>query len=830
MPLLCLMSPAGNHSPLAVLEEHLKNEDRQVPHVRLAGAGTDLTALLDRAYEGLSQGRFGVKPLRFGHYALLRRVMAIDVRNVAVERRERVLAQRLADDFKIDPAGFGPVGQTLSFLPAMLLWLVIRFLPVLVLRVTTWRRMRWFLRQRFAAPGTSNGFLSFGVRFTAGACAGEDPTQVKHLLVNAFLRDLRAIYRPIRSNPQLTAYPILLVDDVATGNAGGQLLAAVNHIRNEGSDDPLIVITNGETARGATPLADVGRIYRAWLETIADARKKVDSRAWYLPVRMPAVDLNGIRGWHRRILPPRQRWYTRSAARVGALAAVLVTATPLYIPAAVDGYLAYAADCLPIGSTGRVEVAMLGKECIGYSDHQDLTFGNNATLAAVQIRIFRQNADARARWEARPSRPLITLVFLSSLTRPDPISTDETFVAEREGLMGMAIAQRRANLDADNDPVSPYVQIVVANAGQEASYADRTVTMIKELAARDLSVMGVVAAVDSRTTPQAALEQLDGANIPVITPTMAADGIANGSSLFLRMASPNRAAAALIRHYTGTVLKRQSLFNYYTFGTKGRADENNDLYVNTLRADLRSAFQGDYEERFWKPGAGLTEVCADAFRGVVFFGGRYSEFASFVNQIYSDCSGRLPTVVADVSSARYLANAAIRQTAPATLPMAFVSDGVLGSCARLAGAAEAERQNYLNDISTECAAGGLLGIQAGGWAVMTYDATRLLIRAFRTSASQLPQATPERSWDFTAVRPPMVHSQARQWTVGRPYNGAAGPVAFDRSGTVVNRYLSMLCVSDISKAYLDNAHVPYEVDSAGQAYPGNPRPTGKPCR
>jgi hypothetical protein len=851
IPLLCLVTRPGTPSPLAVVAKRFNTGDRQVPHVRVSAKAGDLRALLHHAYEGLSARRFGAPPLRFRHFALAEWLMSVDLKKVPVAKRQRELARRLGRNFGLpgNQDAYG-VAQAVGGLLGFMLWVAAFVLPMMLLRPFVTGRMRWFMRQQYLAPKLSGSFFAFAVRLTGDARDAEDRSQLDRLLVHAFLQDLRAAYR--RRIWRLTAwrrtaYPVLLLDDIELTNAGYELLSVVSAVRNEtGRSDPLLIITSGQDAPPyglpvqeapegwVVPLDGVQGAYRAWYDNIPAARRARDETAWYLPVEIPPADLDALQARLPRIAPPPLPLLARPLVLIGLVVAGLLGSGIWYGPQLRDAYVAYQHACYPVNPPGRVNVVWTDQQCIGYSDNDGQYFGQSAWLVDIQKKIFKQNRDAEASWAARGNRPYVTLVFLATLTRPDPKANqdDETYVAEGEGLQGMLAAQYRANLEADNDSASPYLRIIVANAGQEAQHADQVVDMLKGLVDHDHTVIGVVASVDSRKRPQIALRTLDAIGLPAITPTTSADHIGDGSNSYLQIAPPNNDQAQLVHHYVTQVLHRQDVFNYYTYGVKGIANQGDDLYVDTLRDRLRSTFAEHYQDKFWKNGVKVTDLCADTFNGVIFFGGRYSEFGAFVSQVYSDCSGRLPILISDDSTSRYMANHSARQGAPTTLPLIFASKGALSSCNLLAAAGQSERRNFLSDISTGlsyCRSDSqTTGDLAGGWIGLTYDATRIMVRAVKDIAGNRPQIGTGQRWDPAQINPQMVYQQARQWNKTHPYQAVTGPIQFDPNGVPIDKYLSLLCAPNIQTAYRTNDDLPYEVDSIGTGY-NDQQPPRKPC-
>jgi hypothetical protein len=828
IPMLCLAGPPNGGSLLPELNRLLNNRGRQIPHAYLNATNVTLESLLRQAGDELKRNKFGSKPLRFRHFLLLCQVLNVDLRDFDVEEKEKVLARKLAENYRVDRANLHSWQQVPSFVAAVTVELLIRTLPGLLLRLRNRRRMRWFKKQQYEASGRRMSFLSLAAQLTVGARDVMEPAALRRLLVAAFVRDVAVLYRGNRRRWQWTAYPILLLEGVREANAGGQLMDAINDLRNDSADDPLLVIaaTDPNDRADLAPLADLESRYDTWCADLPEARRRNDGRAWYLRVGIPG-DLVEAARKHSQFGPPPRQWIFRPALRLSAfvLAPLLVVAGAA--PWSIRAVEAWTAGCAPYHLSGHVEVTVADKQCVGFSDNAVQPLGSDPTSRDLESQVFQENDHVDQRAREHPDRPRLTVVYLTSFTLPDPSSGAEQYVAEQEGLSGIARAQRQANVDADLDPLSPYVKIVVANAGQQGAQAGIVIPMIIRLAHADGSVLAVIAAVDSRSNVIDALGQLSDNHLMVITPTMTADHVAPDSKLFLRMSPANLDGARLVHHYVTAVLKRRGVYNFYTYGKTKLGAKDQDLYVDTLRDDLRAAFGDGYSEAFWGNGDSVRHICADQYPGVVFFGGRYTEFHSFLNQVAADCGPKLPVVVADGSTVRFLAITNMRANVPPNLPLAFLAEeGYLGSCAQLASSRVPEQRLYLKILGDQCTKGPL-GVEAAGWAMMSFDATRMLIRAVHDAVHTVGNPGSGQTWDPAAINSAMLYQAIQQRS--EAYPAVSGPIAFDRDGTAVDRYLSVLCVRDITTAYADLEHVPAEVDRQGQAYPNTPAPSMTPC-
>ena len=839
MPLLCLVAARGIRSPLKVLARLFTGGDRQVPHVYLsAAAGGDLRAMLHQVYEGLAGGHFGGDPLRFRHFALVEWLMTVDLRGVAVDKRQQRLARELRRNLGLrTPRDASGAAQALGGWPGLALWLAAVVLPAAALRVLLTgglfglgREFRWFMRQQYLAPRLAGSFLAFASRLTIGVRDAEVSAQIDRLLVHAFLQDLRMQYqrRPWRPAAwRRTAYPLLLLDDACVGSAGYDLLRIVNAVRNEtGRSDPLLVITCGQDVPpdGVAPSAAtvVGRLVplegikgacRAWHDLIPAARRARNDAAWYLPVSIPDADLGAFQDRLPQVGAPPVPQLARPLVQLGLVLALLVGGGGWYAPEMKHLVDEYQADCLPVHPDGRVGTMLAADgQCLGYTDNASQVFSHDNQLIAVQEKIFTQNRRSAEASTIQKYHPRVTLVYLGSLTKPNAVGGVETFAAEREELQGMAAAQARAFLDASNNPTSPYLTIVLSNAGQEMSHADLVVPMLADLAKHDATVLGVVGLVESRTGTKEAIKRLGKVGLPVIAPTLSADGIADASDHYLQISAPNIDEAEFVFAHATQVLKAKKIYNFYTYGSKGQAAQAGDLYVNTLREDLSRAYGGrpDYQESFWAPNVDLHGVCADTFTdGVVFFGGRYSEFGAFVGQLASDCNGKA-SLIADDSVNRYMANDQLRLTAPQNLPLTYVSKGSLAFCDRLATATDTERQYFRTDVQSVlglCNGDVPIGERVG----LAYDATRMLVKA----VDMLAATAGGGNWTPSRITPSEVYNQVRQMAKpapGIPYQGVTGLISFDPNGLADHKRLALLCAHDIQQAFRSTNQVPQEVD------------------
>jgi ABC-type branched-subunit amino acid transport system substrate-binding protein len=821
-PMLCLIGPGAS----AMLQLLSAARERQRPYAvpcafADASQADDLRQFLIELAERWAAPGTSPERIRFRHFRLVDWLMRQDLTDMRPSQRESELARRLGRaslGAGSDTATEG--ARVLTGWAGFTVWLVTTILPTVLFRglvhsrlVEVGRVYRWFMRQQYLAPKQAASFWEFALRLTQGSRSEEDPQQVDRLMVHAFLQDLRVEFRrrPWRVRAwRRTAYPVAMVDHVSSGNPGSALLSLINEVRNEtGRTDPLLVVAAAqdtadfsvdEEFKWIFPLQGLSTGVEAWQRSLAVARRGQRSTAWYVPVEVPGIDRLST---YVEIAPPWRAAPPPFLARRRTLPGL----AGLAVLVAAGGFgLTWHPDCTSLHKAGRVDVVYVEHQCIGYSDSSDVIFGNE-NLRKAQAAIFHQNREVE-RSKRRADRPYVTLVYFGSLTKPDAEANEETFSAEREELEGIQIAQHQANLAARTLKNAPLLRVLVANAGQDMRHAERVAGMLKELRERDPSIVAVLGLVESRTWTRNAMIALNDIGLPVVAPTLSGDDIGDNLRYYLQLAPPNEDQAKLIYEYATGVLGKRRILNYYSFGAEDRHAAESDIYVNTLREDLEQRFgQDNYHQERWN-GQRLTDACAGKFQGgVVFFGGRYSNFTDFVTRLSRDCRGRLPILIADDSVNRYMANTEWRDNAPDNLPLAYVSKGSLALCGNI------EDQEFRDAVTEQLGRCGPDEKPVGERVGLAYDAVQLLLHA----VAQFASAGDTRS---APPSPAEVNRQVRILTENEPYPGVTGPIEFDGEGVVKDKYLALLCATDLEKAFQTPADVPFEVYHIGQGPAG----------
>ncbi|WP_410810896.1 hypothetical protein [Micromonospora sp. 067-2] len=821
---------------------------RRVPHGVLdadapPGAG-DVPALLRELHRQLSLEAFGAARLRFRHYPLADWLMhqslslgteADDSRAALVRRLRDRRGPRTAEPV---PAG----GDAVSIVSQVLLWLVRRAVPGVVFRAAVsgrvpvlGRHYNWFMRQQYLAPRQSVTFLGFAERLTAGWRDGEQPDQVNKLLLHAFLEDLRQAYRrrPWRpSDWRRTAYPALLLDHVAPGNVGGELVRLVGDVRTEtGRNDPLLIVVAGGRPPPELPephpLTDAEEAYGEWAEALPEMRRLRRTGAWLVALRPDDTDTGPpSRGGVRPFSAPDPPWWSRRFLPA-ALCLVLLAAGGAWVGSR------WGPGCHPPLTGGEISVVKVGGECIGYSDSAAQVFNNDPgqeRLRTIQRRIFAQNRAAEEVWQRSDRRrPFLTLVYLGTLTGNRTRADEESYVSEREELEGMATAQHALLKESAGADGAALLRIVVANGGRQMRYADRAVAMLAELARDDPTILGVVGLVESRTSTARALRELNQVGLPVLAPTLSADRMDANSRLYLQISAPNADQVKMVDAYAQQVLKVDEAHIYYT--TLEGSSLTEDLYVGTLVDGLRQRF-GARVKRLdeWRTGQRLTTECG--YSGLLFYAGRWSEFDGFLRAL-RECGDDPPRhLVADDSANRYMANPGLRAAAPGNLPVTYVSKAALATCEALR-AAQGRRDDARASFLAWIQADDLLdpprcrpetGQPVGERVSLAYDASMMMVRAVESLAARLHHADPRQRWEPTSVNPVGVHAEVLRQNAGNGYPGVAGLIQFTPdSGEPVDKRLALMRVEQVP----DVATAPVEVFRCGVADRPGPAACGR---
>ncbi|EFC84670.1 hypothetical protein [Parafrankia sp. EUN1f] len=559
--------------------------------------------------------------------------------------------------------------------------------------------------------------------------------------------------------------------------------------------------------------------------------------------------------------------------------------------------------------------------------------------------IYRENK--RVRQLADAQRPLVTVALITSLTSAASTRAIRSVVAEHEGLAGAYAAQRRIN--SARSTRLPYVRLAIVNTGDltvrrgtETAIGRHLETLTKKLQqlAADPTLAAAVVTVNSMAQVQDALDaSLGAAGVPMISPTMSADGFGEplaravgrdddlaaavpgtspagtslpGTSLtgaallsaaagaaaprpqplFFQINSTNDDQVQLIYEYARNRNEPLAFFFPVTDAsqTEPAAD---DLYLTSLYCDVwrrrppshvqelsgGSASLGKARSTCppapvavaasspaappvpvslvpWSsdrplsetariacppetpevqprtasasgPGTG-TEETSGAGRPVVFFGGRYTDFAEFAQALRLACGSRMPQVAVSDSAGRFLADRELARHVPHGVQVLIAYRGRTLTCAGMAAAGDAgagvtgaggQQLDFYDDIRAylgRCAGPGAHPEDrwlAGGWAAFSYDSL-LLINDALIRAGVPPTASDARGRILDCLRGPAAGA-----CTSTDYPGVYGTIQLDGNG-VGRPPAVLLRVEDLTTAF----------DSPSQvSVVGTCAPTTAPC-
>ncbi len=668
-------------------------------------------------------------------------------------------------------------------------------------------KYRWFVRQPHLAPKLSGrNFLRFGRRLTDGHWQKEDPEYVCRLLVNAFLEDLRRAYRiglwKVWRKRRM-GYPMLLLDGADADNGGYELLRLVNAVRNQlGDFDPLLLITSGSEypppvravlsapVRGARlkSTADAaGTAYRSWQAALPIDRLARRKITWFLPLRIDTMDLpdpavavsawNSLGGYHGDYQLDRPLLWTRRWMRL-SMAAILL--------GGVVGGGAYAVAATRQSHCGSLidSVTWTGFECVGVADGTFPMFQpSNDHIRQVEDRIADQNRQAAQLHDAYPARPYITLVSLQALTSSN--GTADGLTAAREGLEGVAVAQRRQLVARGT--ADPIVRVLVANAGRGMREGVRVARQLAVMAARDRGIVGVVGLDMSSNATSDTIQAITDAGIPMVASTLSADELAGQSPLYFQVAPQNQREAEVVAEFVKRQPKLPSARVYYS-------DDGSDKYSSNLREDLlralrrrgipvsAAAFRPNdpgsadpahvhyAEPLFGNAAAAGRATCS--YGGVVFFAGRgVPDFGDFVSA--AALCGSDATIIGDDDVSRYVADQPTRRQNRA-LPYYYAS--FAAAPAPVAQARGVARDFYLGLNEMFGFEDSADGRSLDGHAALAYDASLVFISAtayLRESSADIP-VSPGAVWrEITAI-----HTSAAAAQINKHIDGVTGAIDY----------------------------------------------------
>ncbi|MGP4097225.1 hypothetical protein [Nonomuraea sp. KM90] len=391
----------------------------------------------------------------------------------------------------------------------------------------------------------------------------------------------------------------------------------------------------------------------------------------------------------------------------------------------------------PWAESGR---QLAGTECVGVAEPDYLFAPGNAEMERVQA-VLRQENERAARLHEGGDRPYVTIVYLAALTSSDR----DTLAAAREGLAGVAIAQKRQNGAAG--PSEPLVRILLANAGGRMQHGSRIARLLLRYRDDEAPIVGVVGLDQSRQETVAAIQELGKAGLPMVASTLSADRLVSDSPFYFQVAPQNSRQAWMAAAFADSLVREGEIKRrarvYYSH-------DETDYYAANLRtrvlARLKERGFAAEGHRFTpvgsaKPGAADRSedayageprdagVSACGFDGLVYFAGRgIPDFAEFVKGVADKCAGSPPTILGGDDVTRYVADVRVRS---AVTGIGYYYESFAAAPNRCG---EPQRHDFYTDLFAtfpfECEEPGP-GRTLDGHAALSYDATETMITAIR---------------------------------------------------------------------------------------------------
>ncbi|WP_394621475.1 hypothetical protein JNUCC0626_20955 [Lentzea sp. JNUCC 0626] len=773
IPLVCLVRENGSAGLLKALRAHLLGAyPGRIPHAyhefsavegenpsphQVAEVGAvlaDVAQELSKAYNG-----------RYGRHVFPRFRLVYWLMNQPVESGESESATSLltrlrerdlrggAEDELVRREALDAAAEAVPWWARVALKLLPSFLFRAKLRgLVPGREYRWLLRQPYLAPHDPGTFLGFAERLTGTLAPGraaephEDGTQLAKLLVNAFLEDVRRNYRRtpwrIRS-ARRTVYPVVLLDGIRRDNGGYALLKLINDVRNDtGSFDPLIIISGSEKvppdAAAADERAPAGvengrRAYETWTRKLATNSRGRRPTAWFLPLRVPPVEVKSDEVSPLTVRPA-PVW-----SRTSVLAVVVVI---LLAAVAAGGYwriTTAAAErdrhCGLSPSDANFEtLTRLGSvDCVGVSSKaipllDSGTSDLRTRFMRVQDQIALQNERVEQAIKDKPTRPFATVVYVSAMSgQPELLATNTS------RLMGVAAMQGRLLDEHGNG--HPLIKVLLGNAGRTMQYGDQLVEHLKTWMRRDQTVVGVLGLAQSRQTTRDTIDKLGRQGLPTVAATLSANEFPGVSSRYFQISPTNDREARVAVEYANKAYAGKNKVQIV------RSADDADLYSADLALSFRDRF-GD--ARLGTPREVLTDLvyrptnekdhtdarevgqrlCQSTPDTLVVYAGRPGEFSDLLDGVADTCSGQL-TVLAGDDVMRYAADPDLRTKHP-SVPYDVLSFAV-GS--EYCTAKEDIYRKMQQIFKAECDANPKSFVD--GQATLAYDALDLYVHAMK---------------------------------------------------------------------------------------------------
>ncbi len=171
--------------------------------------------------------------------------------------------------------------------------------------------------------------------------------------------------------------------------------------------------------------------------------------------------------------------------------------------------------------------------------------------------------------------PYITIVVGTMMT-------GDNVGVGRDNLQGAYVAQKEFN-DGHRLPNNVQVRLLIANSGNDATYATAVAQQIVRAAQQDHTIAGVMGWPFSSRAVNA-IRVLANAHIPMVSQTASSDQLTGISPYFFRVAPSNKGQAIAGAHYAEQVLHAKNVALFV---------DPADAYSSSLAADFSQQFKAD---------------------------------------------------------------------------------------------------------------------------------------------------------------------------------------------------------------------------------------------
>ncbi|MET9245883.1 ABC transporter substrate-binding protein [Nonomuraea sp. NPDC003709] len=383
---------------------------------------------------------------------------------------------------------------------------------------------------------------------------------------------------------------------------------------------------------------------------------------------------------------------------------------------------------------------LAGTECVGVAEPDYLFSPGNTEMRQVQA-VLQQENERAAKLHEGGDRPYVTIAYLAALTSTDR----DTLAAAREGLAGVAIAQKRQNNSAGAS--EPLVRILLANAGGRMEHGSSIARLLLRYRDEEAPIVGVVGLDQSRQETVAAIQELGKAGLPMVASTLSADRLVNESPFYFQVAPQNSRQAWMAAAFADSLVKKgevkrrarvyysHDVTDYYASNLKARVIarmEERGFAVEGLRFTPVGGAKPGPDDRSDDPYAGDPRnagVSACGFDGLVYFAGRgIPDFAEFVKGVADKCADAPPTILGGDDVTRYAADVRIRS---AVSGVGYYYESFAAAPNKCG---EPQRHDFYAALFAtfpfECEEPGP-GRTLDGHAALAYDATETMITAIR---------------------------------------------------------------------------------------------------